>query len=275
MFSTGHPRQYSLAPAMLVCADRTRRGMFIAVWPQITFTVSNANIYPSNSRVEASFRLLTVVLSFRARESPLPSLSPWLGAGSEGLDNDAKGSSRVQLSAGMHTLQFYFRAFRDSRKMFVTRYSKQLWVISHPKNLSGNPSKRCTKEKVKNVCGFFPQVWVSLLLPFPDISPNPKASDVKRLSRAPQSVPGATGVKGRFHCGFALAVRTRKPEPNPKMAFNDQDSLSSRCHLLEQRLTCYLVPSSCPSYKKKGSASMRGTSRLVPDEKSLNKSRIW
>ena len=35
VFSTGHPRQYSLAPAMLVCADRTRRGMFIAVWPQM------------------------------------------------------------------------------------------------------------------------------------------------------------------------------------------------------------------------------------------------
>ena len=35
VFSTGHPRQYSLAPAMLVCADRTRRGRFIAVWPQI------------------------------------------------------------------------------------------------------------------------------------------------------------------------------------------------------------------------------------------------
>lgn len=35
VFSTGHPRQYSLAPAMLVCADRTRRGRFIAVWPQM------------------------------------------------------------------------------------------------------------------------------------------------------------------------------------------------------------------------------------------------
>jgi hypothetical protein len=36
VFSPGHPRQYSLAPAMLNCADRTRRGVFIAVWPQIT-----------------------------------------------------------------------------------------------------------------------------------------------------------------------------------------------------------------------------------------------
>lgn len=36
VFSPGHPRQYSLAPAMLNFADRTRRGVFIAVWPQIT-----------------------------------------------------------------------------------------------------------------------------------------------------------------------------------------------------------------------------------------------
>jgi hypothetical protein len=39
VFSTGHPRQYSLAPAMLVCADRTRRGRFIAVWPQMKVSV--------------------------------------------------------------------------------------------------------------------------------------------------------------------------------------------------------------------------------------------
>ena len=39
VFSTGHPRQYSLAPAMLVCADRTRRGRFIAVWPQMRYSV--------------------------------------------------------------------------------------------------------------------------------------------------------------------------------------------------------------------------------------------
>jgi hypothetical protein len=39
VFSTGHPRQYSLAPAMLVCADRTRRGRFIAVWPQMKVIV--------------------------------------------------------------------------------------------------------------------------------------------------------------------------------------------------------------------------------------------
>lgn len=45
VFSTGHPRQYSLAPAMLVCADRTRRGMFIAVWPQMRFTLNDSYIY--------------------------------------------------------------------------------------------------------------------------------------------------------------------------------------------------------------------------------------
>lgn len=42
VFSTGHPRQYSLAPAMLVCADRTRRGRFIAVWPQMQVRQQNA-----------------------------------------------------------------------------------------------------------------------------------------------------------------------------------------------------------------------------------------
>ena len=35
VFSPGHPRQYSLAPAMLNFADRTRRGVFMAVWPQM------------------------------------------------------------------------------------------------------------------------------------------------------------------------------------------------------------------------------------------------
>jgi hypothetical protein len=49
VFSTGHPRQYSLAPAMLVCADRTRRGMFIAVWPQMRLDVPNGNKYPSSN----------------------------------------------------------------------------------------------------------------------------------------------------------------------------------------------------------------------------------
>lgn len=48
VFSTGHPRQYSLAPAMLVCADRTRRGRFIAVWPQIEVKVCVVDIYLSN-----------------------------------------------------------------------------------------------------------------------------------------------------------------------------------------------------------------------------------
>lgn len=47
VFSTGHPRQYSLAPAMLVCADRTRRGRFIAVWPQMKCTHSASYTYPS------------------------------------------------------------------------------------------------------------------------------------------------------------------------------------------------------------------------------------
>lgn len=47
VFSTGHPRQYSLAPAMLVCADRTGRGRFIAVWPQMWLQLKNSNIYPS------------------------------------------------------------------------------------------------------------------------------------------------------------------------------------------------------------------------------------
>lgn len=47
VFSTGHPRQYSLAPAMLVCADRTRRGRFIAVWPQMKFKHTTSIIYPS------------------------------------------------------------------------------------------------------------------------------------------------------------------------------------------------------------------------------------
>jgi hypothetical protein len=46
VFSTGHPRQYSLAPAMLVCADRTRRGRFIAVWPQMKCTHSASYTYP-------------------------------------------------------------------------------------------------------------------------------------------------------------------------------------------------------------------------------------
>lgn len=46
MFSTGHPRQYSLAPAMLVCADRTRRGRFIAVWPQMKIPVFHNLMYP-------------------------------------------------------------------------------------------------------------------------------------------------------------------------------------------------------------------------------------
>lgn len=46
VFSTGHPRQYSLAPAMLVCADRTRRGRFIAVWPQMKWSVCASYIYP-------------------------------------------------------------------------------------------------------------------------------------------------------------------------------------------------------------------------------------
>ena len=49
VFSPGHPRQYSLAPAMLVCADRTRRGRFIAVWPQMKNNVSTVNIYSSKS----------------------------------------------------------------------------------------------------------------------------------------------------------------------------------------------------------------------------------
>jgi hypothetical protein len=47
VFSTGHPRQYSLAPAMLVCADRTRRGRFIAVWPQMKYTHRASYTYPS------------------------------------------------------------------------------------------------------------------------------------------------------------------------------------------------------------------------------------
>lgn len=49
VFSTGHPRQYSLAPAMLVCADRTRRGRFIAVWPQMQNKVVTVIIYPSTN----------------------------------------------------------------------------------------------------------------------------------------------------------------------------------------------------------------------------------
>jgi hypothetical protein len=49
VFSTGHPRQYSLAPAMLICADRTRRGGFIAVWPQIKLKVCTMYMYPKIS----------------------------------------------------------------------------------------------------------------------------------------------------------------------------------------------------------------------------------
>lgn len=71
VFSTGHPRQYSLAPAMLVCADRTRRGRFIAVWPQITFKVSTVNIYPSNFNVDVDFLL-------RERCEPCESLTLFL-----------------------------------------------------------------------------------------------------------------------------------------------------------------------------------------------------
>lgn len=50
VFSTGHPRQYSLAPAMLVCADRTRRGRFIAVWPQMCVRDCCRIVYLRNLR---------------------------------------------------------------------------------------------------------------------------------------------------------------------------------------------------------------------------------
>lgn len=46
VFSPGHPRQYSLAPAMLNFADRTRRGVFIAVWPQMRFNYSKHHYVP-------------------------------------------------------------------------------------------------------------------------------------------------------------------------------------------------------------------------------------
>ncbi len=55
VFSTGHPRQYSLAPAMLVCADRTRRGRFIAVWPQMKTKDRTSHMYPS-AHPRTSFR---------------------------------------------------------------------------------------------------------------------------------------------------------------------------------------------------------------------------
>ena len=50
VFSTGHPRQYSLAPAMLVCADRTRRGRFIAVWPQMKAEDKDSTSIPQNEQ---------------------------------------------------------------------------------------------------------------------------------------------------------------------------------------------------------------------------------
>lgn len=54
VFSTGHPRQYSLAPAMLVCADRTRRGMFIAVWPQILDALHCDTMYPLSKNYKSA-----------------------------------------------------------------------------------------------------------------------------------------------------------------------------------------------------------------------------
>lgn len=56
VFSTGHPRQYSLAPAMLVCADRTRRGRFIAVWPQMRRHDSESFRHLPKSCRQSNFR---------------------------------------------------------------------------------------------------------------------------------------------------------------------------------------------------------------------------
>lgn len=69
VFSTGHPRQYSLAPAMLVCADRTRRGMFIAVWPQMKFTCQCSLHIPLATT--AHFQLhIAIALHRRATTQP-------------------------------------------------------------------------------------------------------------------------------------------------------------------------------------------------------------
>lgn len=79
MFSTGHPRQYSLAPAMLVCADRTRRGMFIAVWPQIVFTVCCVYVYPLCSVQCPCFFLFFVILNLASRTVGWhPTLARWI-----------------------------------------------------------------------------------------------------------------------------------------------------------------------------------------------------
>lgn len=66
VFSPGHPRQYSLAPAMLNFADRTRRGVFIAVWPQITGECLKLQLVP--------LRLLCYLLSWLNRSLKNPEL---------------------------------------------------------------------------------------------------------------------------------------------------------------------------------------------------------
>lgn len=67
VFSPGHPRQYSLAPAMLNFADRTRRGVFIAVWPQITRECLELQLVP--------LRLPCYLLSWLDRSLKNPELS--------------------------------------------------------------------------------------------------------------------------------------------------------------------------------------------------------
>ena len=74
VFSPGHPRQYSLAPAMLVCADRTRRGRFIAVWPQMKLQIRKANIYSNMKQENVQWAWYSCICTFTLYENLMNSL---------------------------------------------------------------------------------------------------------------------------------------------------------------------------------------------------------
>ena len=130
MFSTGHPRQYSLAPAMLVCADRTRRGRFIAVWPQILILVSIAFMYPLPYKLKPPFEVFLTLLHLSLCVYLLVKLvcnvswcTVWFGERCTWFEGRRPGADQWAVPPSLWLHQC------GSTKLQKYRFSRIFWVI--------------------------------------------------------------------------------------------------------------------------------------------------